>query len=171
MLNPANLLVRPIAGQSERRVPKKNDLKLFGLAQRQGLFTCASPAASGAVLHFGAVGRPPKPRLWTRDPGRFEHQSANAGASTHTWVTLDVPRKFGCLSLRFGFDSLVWTPTFRTGSSGFYTLDPDPVGTREPVHEQGSGTSLVGEPPRGGALKMKAVAWPRAGAASFQFFA
>ena len=35
------------------------------------------------------------------------------------------------------------TPTFRTGSSGFRTLDPNRVGTREAVHEHGSGTGLA----------------------------
>ena len=71
---------------------------------------CIPPGASGALLHFGAVGRPPDPRLRTRDPGRFEHQRENAGVSTHVWVMLDVLSEFGCLSLRFGFHCLVSDP-------------------------------------------------------------
>ena len=76
--------------------------------------TCIPPGASGALLHFGAVGRPPDPRLRTRDPGRFEHQSTNAGVRTHAWVMLGVLSEFGCLSLRFGFDR----PRGRGGSNG-----------------------------------------------------
>ena len=95
------------------------------------------PAASGAVLHLGTVGRPPVPRLRTRDPGRFECQSASAGVSTHAWVMLDMLREFGCLSSRFGFRRLasdsdvphrvVRIPRFGPGSGRRTRADPRAV--------------------------------------------
>ena len=83
---------------------RKRFFKLFGPSQRQRSFTCTSRRPSRAQSCILA----PSDDHWrTRDPGRCECQSVNAGVSTHAWVMLDVPRKYGCLSSRFRFRRLV----------------------------------------------------------------
>ena len=44
------------------------------------------------------------------DFGQCEHHSPNAGVSTYRWVMLDVPSKFGFVSLGFGVARLVSHP-------------------------------------------------------------
>ena len=79
-------------------------------------------------MHFGTVGRPPVPRLRTRDPGRFECR-VQAPASAL--------REIGCLSSWFGFRRLasdsdvphrvVRIPHFGPGSGRRTRADPRAV--------------------------------------------
>ena len=139
----------PSRRDSSGAAARSDSFKLFGLAQCQGSLTRASRRSSRAqscILapsddrRFHGCG----PEIPADSSARVQ-TPASALMHGSCWTCRGSLAASRCVST---FAVSFRTSTFRTGSSGFHILDPDPVGAREPILEQCSGTGLVGAAPQ-----------------------
>ena len=135
----------PLHRDSSGAAARSDSFKLFGLAQWQGSLTRASRRSSRAqscILapsddrRFHGCG----PEIPADSSARVQ-TPASALMHGSCWTCRGSLAASRCVST---FAVSFRTSTFRTESSGFHILDPTPVGARDLILEQCSGTGLVG---------------------------